>query len=465
MHIDGNTIQTVIRRISGMVWGPGTVAVMLGIGLYFMIQSRFLPFRRPDLWLTGTVRQLFQRERTRPGTITRRQALATALAGTMGTGNIAGVATAISLGGPGAVFWMWVSGCAGMMLKYAETVLAVRFRRRNAEGSWQGGAMEVMTYGLRMPVLAAIYAGCCMLASFGMGNMAQSNTIAQSLQHAFHLPPAWTAAGCALCVGLVVCGGVRRIAQVAEAAIPALSLLYGIGGLTVIVCHMDRLGPALAEIVSGALTGQAAAGGAAGAGIAAAMRHGFSAGIFSNEAGLGSSGMVYAAAEDADPAEQGLWGMFEVFVDTMVVCTITALAILTSGAREGGQTGAELTIAAFETVFGAWGSAIVAVSIALFALASMLGWAYYGERSCRALSGGTGRGYRVLFIGAAALGCLMRLEAVWGLSEIFNGLMAVPNLITLVLLAPVVRAITAEKTGGIRRKIPEKKRKKFEKTS
>ncbi len=465
MHIDKNTIQDAIRRISGMVWGPGTVAVMLAIGLYFMLQSRFLPLRRPDLWLTGTVRQLCRRERARAGTITRRQALATALAGTMGTGNIAGVATAISLGGAGAVFWMWVSGCAGMMLKYAETVLAVHFRRRTPDGGWQGGAMEVITYGLHAPRLAAVYAGCCMLASFGMGNMAQSNTIAQSLHHTFRLPPAWTAAGCALCVGLVICGGVRRIAQVAETAIPLLSLLYGIGGLAVIGCHLPQLGPVLADIVTGALNGRAAVGGAAGIGVTVAMRHGFSAGIFSNEAGLGSSGMVYAAAEDADPAEQGLWGMFEVFVDTIVVCTITALAILTSGVHESGQTGAELTIAAFETVFGAWGSAIVAVSIALFALASMLGWAYYGERSCRTLSGGTGRGYRALFIGAAALGCLLRLEAVWGLSEIFNGLMVVPNLIALVLLAPTVRAVTEQKIGLKPQKNSPKKAKKFEKTS
>lgn len=428
-----NILQQWVDRISGIVWGPGTVAVMLLIGAYFTVRSGFLVFR-PRLWLTETLRRLTVREK--PGSrLTRRQALATALAGTMGTGNIAGVATAIALGGPGAVFWMWVSGCAGMMIKYAETALAVKFRHRTKGGRWQGGVPEVLTYGLGMKRMAAVFAVCCVLASFGMGNMAQGNTIAQSLRHAFRVPPTWTAAGCAMAAGLVICGGLGRIGRVAERVIPLLSILYGAGGLIVIGCHASQVGPALWSIVTGAFSGQAAVGGVAGATVAAAMRYGFSAGIFSNEAGLGSSGMIYAAADDADPTEQGLWSMFEVFVDTMVVCSITALAILTSGVCGQGLSGADLTIAAFETVFGPWGSGMVAVSVALFAWASMLGWACYGEQSWRTLTRSGGGVYRFLFIGAAALGCLLRLELVWGMSEIFNGLMAVPNLIALVLLA------------------------------
>lgn len=435
--------QEWIQRVSGVVWGPVTVTIMMAIGLYFTVQNRFLQFRRPDLWLVGTVKQLFRREKhTGPG-ISKNQALATALAGTMGTGNIAGVATAMTLGGPGAVFWMWVSAGVGMMIKYAETVLAVRFRQKNPDGTWQGGAMEVMERGLGKPVLALVFAACCMMASLGMGNMAQGNAIAQSLHHAFDIPPRITAVVCAGLIALVICGGVKRIARVAEAAIPVLSVLYGLGGLAVILVHLDQLLPSLMAIVSGAFTGRAAVGGLAGTGIAAAMRHGFSAGIFSNEAGLGSSGMLYAAAEDAQPVEQGMWSIFEVFVDTMVVCTITALAILTSGVTDPALTGADLTIAAFATVFGPLGSGIIALAITLFAFASMIGWAYYGERSYCKLSGGRCGGYRMLFIAAAALGCVMQLEMVWGLSEIFNGLMAVPNLMAVVLLAPLVKEAEA----------------------
>lgn len=430
-------LQQWIDRISGAVWGPGTVGAMLLLGGYFTVRCGFLQFLRPDRWLVGTLRQLLRREDAAEGGLTRSQALATALAGTMGTGNIAGVATAITLGGPGAVLWMWVSAAFGMMIKYAETVLAVKFRQRTAEG-WQGGAMEVMTHGLGCPGLGLVFAGCCLLSSLGMGNMAQGNAIAQALHRSFGVSPAVTGTVCAVLLGLVICGGVKRIARVAEAALPVLSLLYLAGGLAVIAAHGDRLLLSLASILREAWSGQAAAGGVAGAGISAAMRHGFSAGIFSNEAGLGSSGMIYAAADRAQPVEQGLWSIFEVFADTMVVCTVTALAILTSGAADTGLTGADLTIAAFETVFGRWGSAIIAGAIALFAFASMIGWAYYGERSCRRLSGGSGTGYRALFIGAAALGCVLELRLVWGLSEIFNGLMAFPNLLTVAALHRVV---------------------------
>lgn len=435
-------IQHGIEFLSGLIWGPVTVTIILLIGIMFTVQNRFIQFRYIRLWLHRTVGQLMHRsEHTQTG-ITRVQALTTALAGTMGTGNIVGVATALSLGGPGAVFWMWISAFVGMMIKYAEVVLAVRYRVRNRSGKWIGGAMEVMEHGLHRPKMAMIFAVCCVLASFGMGNMAQANAIAQSLADAFRVPAPVTGLLCAGFLGGIIFGGIKRIAQVTEKLIPLLSLFYAIGGIAVVLFHLDRFLPSLGSILAGAFSGRSATGGAVGMGIALAMRHGVSNGIFSNEAGLGSSGMLYAEPEDAQPVAQGFWGIFEVFADTIVVCSITALAILCGGVPLDSKTGASLVIAAFETVFGSTGGIFVALSIALFAFASMMGWAYYGERSFVKIAGGNVNGYRLLFVVAAYIGCVLQLRMVWGLSEIFNGLMAVPNLIALVLLAPIVREET-----------------------
>lgn len=433
-------LQEWVDRISGAIWGPVTVTVMLTIGAVLTVQNAFLQFRCIRLWLHATIGQVL-RPRHANGTISRTQALATALAGTMGTGNIVGVAAALTMGGAGAVFWMWASAVFGMMIKYGETVLAVHFRRRERDG-WVGGTMEILETGLHRPRLALVFAVGCVLASFGMGNMAQANAISQAMLDAFGLSPIWCGIGCAALTGAVICGGLKRIATVAEKLIPALSFVYGLGGIFVIVRHANQLLPALIGIFGGAFTLRSAAGGIAGAGIAAAMRYGFSNGIFSNEAGLGSSSMVYAAADDAKPVEQGFWAIFEVFADTFVVCTITALAILTSGVSLTAQTGAALAIAAFETCFGAFGGRFIAISIALFAFASMIGWAYYGERGYVKMSGGGWWLYRVLFVLAAYVGSVAQLELVWGISEIFNGWMAVPNLLALILLAPVIRAET-----------------------
>ena len=425
-----------VQAVSGAIWGVPTVAVMMCIGAVLTVQNRFLQFRHTRLWLHETMGQALHPEKRGAG-ITRAQALATALAGTMGVGNIAGVAAALSCGGPGALFWMWGSALFGMMIKYAETVLAVRYRRADGPHRWVGGPMEVLEDGLHCPALAICFAAFCVMASFGMGNMTQANAVAQAMQKGFHIAPAVSAACCAAVLAVVIFGGLGRIARVAEALIPALTVLYCVGGVAVIALHIDRLVPCLAQVVSEAFSLRAAAGGT----MAAAMRYGFSHGIFSNEAGLGSSAMVYAAAEDARPVEQGFWGIFEVFADTIVVCTITGFAILTSGVSLAGETGAALTIAAFETTFGRAGGQFIAASIALFAFASMLGWAYYGERGATRL-GGSIPVYRVLFAASALLGGVLRLELVWGISEIFNGLMSVPNLIAVVCLAPQVRAET-----------------------
>lgn len=425
-----------VSRAGNIVWGTPTVIGLMGIGAVLTVQNGFLQFRQIRLWLGATLGQLVRPHRT--DGITRVQALATALAGTMGTGNLIGVAIALSMGGPGAVFWMWASAAVGMMIKYGETVLAVKYRRRTDAG-WSGGTMEVLEDVLHWPWLATLFAAGCVLASFGMGNMAQANAISQAMRGAFGLPEAGCGVICAGLTAAVICGGLKRISAVAEKLIPLLSLAYGIGGILVILTHANRILPAFGAIFSGAFAPQAAVGGLTGSGIAAAMRHGFANGIFSNEAGLGSSAMAYAAADDAQPVAQGFWAIFEVFADTFVVCTVTALAILTSGTPP--QAGADWVMAAFSTCFGQIGGQFVALAIALFAFASMLGWAYYGIRGFTRL-GGSVRAYQILFVLAAFAGCVARLELVWNLSELFNAGMALPNLIAVVRLAPVIRSET-----------------------
>ncbi|MDD6174593.1 MAG: sodium:alanine symporter family protein [Firmicutes bacterium] len=434
------TLEEFAEKLSGMIWGPAMVAAMLFVGIWFTFRASGIQFLHFGTCLRCTVGSLLHGKKEKgSGGITKFQALSAALAGTMGTGNIVGVATALSMGGAGAVFWMWFSALFGMMTKYAETLLAVRFRKKDSAGQWVGGAMEYIEDGLGKRWLAGVFGVCCVFASLGMGNMTQANAIADAVQGIGAVSPWVTGVVLAAVLAMVIFGGLTRIASVTEKLIPALSVLYTLAALAVIVLHADRLPGVFAEIFKQAFSLSAAVGGAAGSGVRAAMRYGFSRGIFSNEAGLGSSGMVYAAAEDARPVEQGMWGIFEVFVDTVVVCTVTAAAILSSGVLTQGKTGAALTAAAFETVLGPVGSWFVSVSIVLFALASMLGWAYYGERGFCRLAGEKGAPlYRAVFLCAAAAGSAAKLELVWNLSEIFNGLMALPNLYAILCLSPVV---------------------------
>ena len=432
------TLEQAIETINRVLWGPVLTVPMLLIGLWFSIRLHFFQFTGISVWLKQTVGRAFRHSDKTSG-ISPFQTLATALAGTMGTGNIVGVAAAIAAGGPGTVFWMWLSALFGMMTKYAETVLAVRFRRRGKSGEWQGGAMEYMEHGLHCRWMSLLFGVFCVFASFGMGNMTQVHSISSALSGAFGAPPRLVGLAVALLLGLIICGGIRRIAGFAEKLIPSLSILYTLGGLVVIFYHSEQLPVVLRDIFRTALLPQSVVGGVAGYGIQSAMRYGFARGIFSNEAGLGSSGMVYATAEHASPAEQGMWGIFEVFADTILVCTVTALAILTAVPQDSGLSGAALTIAAFSTVFGRTGSVLIAVAITLFAFASMVGWAYYGERGmCRLAGRKSAPVYRALFLICAALGAVLRLELVWGMSEIFNALMALPNLIALLWLTPQV---------------------------
>lgn len=439
-----------IETVNGFVWGPVMLAAFVWVGLMLTLRSGWFQLRHWRLWLTGTVKSLFRRDRRNArdsGSITQFQALSTALAATVGTGNIAGVASAIALGGPGAVFWMWVSAFLGMMTSFAENALGILYRRRDKRGRWSGGAMAYMERGLHAKPMAVLYAVFCMLASFGIGNMTQVNSMSAVLADSFSVPPPLTGVLVAVLIGLVLLGGLKRIASVSETLVPLMVCVFVLGMLVCLAQRLPALPGALGLIVREAFHPKSALGGAAGYGILQAMRMGVSRGVFSNEAGLGSSVAVHSESDAKTPAQQGFWGMFEVFADTLVMCTLTALVILTSGVydmdayvRAIGESlpvteGAVLTANAAAASLGEPGRMFIAVSLTLFAFATLLGWGYYGERSAAYLFGERAvTPYKVVFIAMVVVGAVGRLELVWGVSDMFNGLMAIPNLLALVLL-------------------------------
>ena len=456
----------LLERLGDAIWDPWLLGGFLLAGLWCSAGTGFFQFFGWRRWLGTTAGSLLRpRWRKRGEGLTQLQALSTALASTIGTGSIAGVATAIFYGGPGAVFWMWASALLGMMTGCVEKTLAVRYRRRSREGGWEGGPMEYMTQGLGLRPLALVFAFCCVAASIGGGDLVQANSIAAALEHAFGWDRLAVGVVTALLAGAVILGGIGRIGRVSERLVPAMAIFFLAGGSAVVLCHAHALPEALSAIFQGAFAPRAAAGGGLGYTMAAAMRYGVARGVFTNEAGLGSSAMAHAAADVDHPAEEGMWGMFEVFVATGLVCTVTALAILTSGvydpqvalsAQEAGavedaMVGAALSAAAFSTVLGRWGGPFVAVCLLLFAFSSLLGWSYYGERSLSFLTGArrwTGL-YRLYFLGFVAVGSVSDVGAVWQVADICNGMMALPNLIALLLLSPeafrLLWAWTAEK--------------------
>ncbi len=425
--------------IHQIVWGPAMVAFMLFCGIWFSAGTGFFQLRKLALWLRSTLVAIFcspaVHNKKDPHTISQFQAFATALAGTLGTGNIVGVATAITIGGTGAIFWMWVSAFFGMMTKYAENLLGNYYRRKNQDGSWFGGPMAYIERGLGCRWLALLFAAFCAVSSFGIGNMAQANSIAGALCP-FGVPPFAAGIAVAVLTGMVILGGIKRIAAVTERLVPLMAVLYTCGGIIIIFLNRQRLPEAFASIFSEAFAISPAAGGVAGFSVSRAMRFGVARGIFSNEAGLGSSAIVNSASNVKEPVEQGMWGIFEVFADTIVMCSITALAIITSQAHLLGVDGAEMSIAAFSSGFGSAGQVFVAVSITFFAFSTLLGWSYYGQQAVSYLLGPKStRMYQRLFILMAAVGCVARLEFVWGLSDTFNGLMAIPNLVAVLFLS------------------------------
>ena len=457
-------VTRINNVVNGFVWGPFGLALLFCTGLWLSIRTVFFQFRRMGYWLRHTIGAIFTNKDVTAHTskedmaISQFQSMCTALAGTIGTGNIVGVATAIVSGGPGAIFWMWVMALLGMMTSFAENVLGVYYRRRNEKGEWSGGAMYYLTDGLGAKpgcktvgrMLAVLFACFCILASFGIGNLSQLNSIAGNLQAAFGVPEAVTGAVLAAVSAVILLGGLKRVAAVAERLVPAMALLYIVGALTVVGVHITAVPAALAAIVKGAFGLRAAGGGIVGYGLSRAVTWGFKRGAFSNEAGLGSSVMVHAASNVKEPVQQGMWGIFEVFADTMVVCTLTALVVLTSGFVDldtgriaAGAAGSALVGQAFDAVFGTLGSKLIAVCILLFAYSTALGWSCYGCKAVEYLFGaGAGTFYRVLFVALMPVGAVIRLDLAWTLSDTFNGLMMLPNLIGVVALSGTVVRIT-----------------------
>ncbi len=456
------TIEEVNGILNGFIWGPYMLIFFLLVGAMFTIRTGFFQITQFKNWIDVTFLNVFRDRKVLKTddkhSISQFQSLCTALAATIGTGNIAGVATAIALGGPGAVFWMWLSAFLGMMTNYAENTLGIKYRYRNERGDWVGGAMIYIERGLHCKWLAVIFSVFCFLASFGIGNMTQANSIASGLSDSFGVPTYITAVVVMFFVALVIVGGIKRIASVTEKIVPFMAVFYILGGLVVILMHADKVPGAFAMIFTEAFNFKAAGGGVLGYGIATAMKRGISRGVFSNEAGLGSSVMVHSASDVEEPVIQGMWGVFEVFADTIVVCTITCLTILTSGVynmegyltaiAEGGEnavvSGTTLTANAFATVIP-YGDRFVAIAIMMFAFSTILGWSYYGERAVEYLFGIQGiLPYKIVFVIVIFFGCTGSLSLVWDIADTLNGFMSVPNLIAVSLLSGEVVKMTKE---------------------
>ncbi|QAR33409.1 sodium:alanine symporter family protein [Geovibrio thiophilus] len=429
--------QNLLNTVGNIVWGPPLLVLLVGTGIWLTINLRFLQFTKLfySLWLA-----LIKKKETddHPGDITHFQALMTALSATVGTGNIAGVATAIAIGGPGAMFWMWVTGLVGMATKYAEAVLAVKYRVQKADGSMSGGPMYYISNGLGWKKLGMLFAIFAVVASFGIGNMVQSNSVADAMRSTFGIPAHYTGITLMFITALVVLGGIKSIGRVTSVLVPVMIVFYVISSIAILIMYAGHVPGAFALIFEKAFTPTAATGGFAGAGVMLAIRMGVARGVFSNESGLGSSPIAAAAAQTKHPVTQALVSMTQTFIDTIVVCTMTGLVLIVTDTWASGRNGADLTTFAFSTGFSG-GAVIVAISLALFAYSTILGWCYYGERSMEYLFGLKSIPvYRYVFIVFVGVGAISKLDVVWLLSDVFNGLMAVPNLIGLLGLTPVV---------------------------
>jgi AGCS family alanine or glycine:cation symporter len=438
-----------LRAASDFIWGPALlIPLLLVTGLFLTLRLRGIQFR--TLGRALYVALIVRREIDSEGDISHYQALMTALAATVGTGNIVGVATAIALGGPGALFWMWVTGLVGMATKYCEALLSVKYRITDHRGEQAGGPMYYLSRGIRQKRLGAalgwLFAAFASLAAFGIGNMVQSNALAEAVEGAFGAPTWLTGAGVALMLGAVVVGGIRSIGRVTGVFVPAMIVVYLFAAGWVWIVHADMLPSAFSMVFSDAFTGTSAAGGFVGTTIAQAMRYGVARGIFSNESGLGSAGIAAAAAQTREPVRQALVSMTQTFIDTIVVCTFTGIAIIATGAWTSAENGVGLTQLAFDAALpGGIGSAVVAIALAMFAFSTMLGWCYYGERSVEFIFGERAIvPYRLLFVAAAFYGSIRTLDFVWLFSDVMNGLMAIPNLVGLLLLSGVAARETRE---------------------
>lgn len=441
------SINAILSTASSWAWGPAMLALLLGTGIYLTIRLKFLPLR--NLFYAFSL--LFKgKNADEKGDISSFSALMTAMAATVGTGNIAGVAAALFIGGPGAIFWMWITALVGMATKYSEAVLAVKYREVDDDKRHVGGPMYYIKNGMgeKWKPLAFAFALFGTIAAFGIGNMVQANAVAGAMETAFEIDNRITGAILMLLVGLVLFGGVKRIAKTASALVPVMALLYIGFSLYILVMHADAIPAALSTIVASAFTGHAAAGGFAGASIILAIQFGVARGVFSNEAGLGTAPIAHAAAKTDNPVRQGHIAMLGTFIDTIIICTMTALVIMVTGVWTSGETGSPLTALAFSTGLDSdLGAVFVAIGLAVFAFTTLIGWSYYGERCAEYIAGTQViTGYRVAWVIAIFAGAALSdyFNTVLILADVLNALMAIPNLIALLVLAPVIVKLTQE---------------------
>ena len=460
-------ITRINDAVNGVVWGWPALILLGFVGVLMTIVTKFYQVSHWGHWWKNTLGAIFKdrhiTSHTSDNSISQFQSLCTALAATVGTGNIVGVAGAIATGGPGAVFWMWLIAFFGMMTNFSENVLGILYRRKDDKGEWHGGAMYYLRDGLGAKknckaigaILAWLFSLFCLLASFGIGNMSQVNSMVSNINGAFGIPKIAVGIFLLFAVSLVVIGGLKRVASITEKLVPFMVILYFLGAIVIILAHISSIPAIFVAIFKGAFSLKAVAGGGFGAGIALAMKMGFKRGVFSNEAGLGSSVMVHSSSNVKEPVRQGMWGIFEVFADTIIVCTLTALVILGSGAVDlttgeavesvlteiGGSS--NLMSYAFSQQFGVVGSAFIAIAILLFAYSTVLGWSHYGTTACRYLFGEKGVWpYRIIFVILVLAGSVMEAQLAWDISDTFSGLMMIPNLIGVVVLSPLVAKCT-----------------------
>ena len=456
-------VEKVNDAVNGFVWGWPALILLAFVGVLMTVLTRFFQISHIGHWFKNTIGAIFGdknvTKHTSDKSISQFQSLCTALAATVGTGNIAGVASAIATGGPGAVFWMWIIAFFGMMTNYSENVLGILYRIKNDKDEWSGGPMYYLKNGLGAKkgckqigaILAVLFCCFCLLASFGIGNMTQVNTIATNMLDAFSIPKFVTGIAVLILVGLVVVGELKRIAAVTEKIVPAMVIIYIFGTIVICLMHISSMGAVFASIFKGAFGLKAVGGGIVGSGVKLAVQMGMKRGVFSNEAGLGSSVMVHSNSNVKEPVRQGMWGIFEVFADTIVVCTLTALSVLSSGFidLETGKVVDSVTNTgslvgqAFGATFGQIGTGFVAIALLLFAFSTVLGWSHYGTKAFEYLFGTKSTIiYKVIFVLAVFGGAVMGENLAWDLSDTFNGLMMIPNLIGVLVLSPLVYKCT-----------------------
>lgn len=454
-----NTIEQINSVVNNFIWGVPAMICIVGVGIFLTLRTRFIQIRKFPYAMKCTIGKIFDKSAAKEGAITPFQAVCTALAATIGTGNIAGVAGAIAIGGPGAIFWMWISALLGMCTKFSEVTLAVHFREKNQVGDWVGGPMYYIKNGLKKHWhwLAYLFAAFGVLTVFGTGNATQVNTIVAAINTAltnFHVVDEANLSRTnlifgiiiAVLVALILLGGIKRIGKVTEKLVPIMAVLYILLAIGVIILNGRQLPAVFSSIISGAFHPAAVTGGIVGS-MFTSMKKGVSRGIFSNEAGLGTGSIAHACADTSEPVKQGLFGIFEVFMDTIVVCTLTALVILLSGTQipYGSAAGAELTISGFTTIYGNWVSIFTAVAMCCFAFSTIIGWGLYGARCIEFLFGTRVlKPFMIVYSLVAIVGATIDLGLIWSIAETFNGLMVIPNLIALFLLSGTVIKLVKE---------------------